>query len=47
MATKTKEKPQAPQGRRTTAVYYKTMRELELVKKAARMIGVPFTRFIR
>jgi hypothetical protein len=33
--------------RRTTAIYFKHIRELRLIKRAARALGVPFTRFIR
>ena len=47
METTAKKKWQAAASRRTTAVYFKHLREMRLVKRAARVLGIPWTRFIR
>lgn len=34
-------------GQRTRAVYFRTLRELQLVKRAAARAGVPWSAFVR
>ena len=46
-AGKTRRKWRDKATRRTTAIYFTEDRQIRLVKKAARRLGVPWTRFIR